>query len=724
MSRKRFFASRVVSARILARKADLLFRSRKSKHYQPGFELLEDRALLATIPVTTALDTVNAGDGVTSLREAVAEANATATHDTITFTGLTSGGPAAIVLSLGELWIREALTIDGPGAHLLTIDATGNDPTPSSNNGDGTRIFEIFDGNGTPDKAVSINGVTLTGGDAVAGGGAIFSTELLTLNASKIHNNSARSVGGAVHSTGQVTLAQSTVSGNITPARGGGIFAAGHVTLAHSTVSGNSALYGGGIYSQGAATITQSTISGNSASINGGAIYAVGGGAVTLTHSTFSGNNAGGLGGGIFNLDGPISITGSIVASNAAPVAPDVSPAFSLSVDYSLIGDTSDSGITAGTGTGNQLDVAPQLGPLANNGGPTQTHALLAGSPAIDAGNPAAAAGVGGVPLHDQRGVPFNRVLDGDGASGARIDIGAFEYGGAPPTVTAVRVGSTSWAPSFRQVADPTALDLGYLIPAGAAQLDVLPWTNINQIMLTFSKPMVTSLGDLRLRGVNTASYDALITGFGYDPGTLTATWTLSQVLPKDRYVISLNDTATDTTGSALDGEWANGADAFPSGNGIAGTDFDFNVNILPGDIVSSGAVNNGDFAAFANAFGQPSASFLRSDLNGSGGTVNNGDFSAFAPTFGTSLPAPAVAALSAASETTLTSHISAERPAFRPRVRQPLPNEWSGRGSVDRDIALERFDGTGRLTSPDKGRRETAASGSAIDVALGDLWS
>jgi predicted outer membrane repeat protein len=401
---------------------------------RPGVELLEPRRLLTTIQVTTTLDVVNSDDGLTSLREAVAEANATAEHDAIAFTGLTSGGPAAIVLSLGELWIREAVTIEGPGAHLLTIDASGNDPTPSTNDGDGSRVFEIFDGNGTPDKAVAINGVTLTGGDAVAGGGAIFSTELLTLNASTIHNNSALSVGGAVHALGPVTLAQSTLSGNSTPARGGGVYAAGDATLAHSTVSGNSGLYGGGIYSRGAVTITQSTISGNIATINGGGIYAVGGGAVTLTHSTVTGNNAAGLGGGIFNLDGPISISSSIVASNAAPAAPDVTLALSLSVNYSLIGDSSDSEITAGTGTGNLLDVDPRLGPLANNGGPTQTHALLSSSPAIDAGDPAATAGVGNVPLHDQRGAPFHRVIDGDGASGPRIDIGGIEYS-APVSV-------------------------------------------------------------------------------------------------------------------------------------------------------------------------------------------------------------------------------------------------------------------------------------------------
>ena len=120
-----------------------------------------------------------------------------------------------------------------------------------------------------------------------------------------------------------------------------------------------------------------------------------------------------------------LSISGSIIAGNtAAGGSPDLRPdpdsvAMANSVSYSLIGDTSGSGITGATGTGNLLNVNPLLGPLADNGGPTKTHALLPGSPALDAGDPAITTGV------DQRGLP--RVVDGDAVSGARIDIGAFE---------------------------------------------------------------------------------------------------------------------------------------------------------------------------------------------------------------------------------------------------------------------------------------------------------
>lgn len=302
-------------------------------------------------------------------------------------------------------------------------------------------------------------------------------------------------------------------------------------------------------------------------------------------------------------------------------------------------------------------------------------------------------------------------------------------------TVTAVRVGSTAWDPNFKQVADPTALDLGYLIPGGAAQLDVLPWTNINQIMLTFSEPTVTSLGDLRLRGVNTASYDALITGFSYDPGTLTATWTLSSALTKDRYLISLNDTATDIAGSALDGEWVNGADTFPSGNGVAGTDFNFNVNILPGDASRNGFVQSGDVTQIQNQVFQSTLGGVSTpgysiffDLNGNRFIQSNDVTLAQNRVFDTlpigspALP-PLVAGFSASSEMAQAVRTAVSRPVFRPTVRQPIVVETVSRpGLAARDAALEKLDSDGGVSSQWTSGNESAVSGSAIDAALGSL--
>jgi hypothetical protein len=126
------------------------------------------------------------------------------------------------------------------------------------------------------------------------------------------------------------------------------------------------------------------------------------------------------LGGGIWNNNDPIEISGSIVAGNTAgDGSADLEPGTgTLTVEYSLIGDAAGLSII---GPGNILNQDPMLASLADNGGPTFTHAFLPSSPAIDAGDPLAVAGVGDVPEFDQRGSPFDRVI------GDAIDIGAYE---------------------------------------------------------------------------------------------------------------------------------------------------------------------------------------------------------------------------------------------------------------------------------------------------------
>ena len=143
--------------------------------------------------------------------------------------------------------------------------------------------------------------------------------------------------------------------------------------------------------------------------------------------------------GGFFTLNGLISVSHSIIAGNYAGFgSPELFTLSSLIVaDYSLIGDTA--GLTPtqlanlNAGTGNILNQDPLLGPLVYNGGPVfadgskmLTHVLLPGSPAIDAGDPAAIAGMNGVPEFDQRGMPWGRVV------GGRIDMGAFELQANP----------------------------------------------------------------------------------------------------------------------------------------------------------------------------------------------------------------------------------------------------------------------------------------------------
>jgi hypothetical protein len=476
--------------------------------------------------------------GDMSLREATELARGSVlTAESITFaTALTSGGPATIMLTLGELAITDALSIIGPGASQLTIDARGNDPTPGMMNSDGSRVFNIGDNDHEMQFDVSISGLTLTGGDVsdFDGGGAIRNLENLTVNASTITGNAAlNGSGGGIQSGygyyGDVTVNNSTVSGNSAGTYGGGI-SAGNATVSNSTITGNSSLaVGGGIfainldvntstisansagYSGGAIfglnlnitastisdnsagysaggihgsdlTVTSSTISGNSAEGRGGGIYSYYGnlvvvsstisgnsadsgggiyqyyGELKVTNSTVSGNEAESAGGGIFNYYGMAEIEFSTITGNKAPagmgsglasdgdnstrtevhssiiagnVNSDVnflpgSPNSFRSSGYNLIG--SGNAIGRFNQTGDQTGVAdPLLGPLTDNGGPTSTHAPLVGSLAIDGGSATAVAGSGDVPMFDQRGAPYARVYDGDGASGARIDIGALE---------------------------------------------------------------------------------------------------------------------------------------------------------------------------------------------------------------------------------------------------------------------------------------------------------
>ena len=135
-------------------------------------ELLEARHLLTALMVDTHWDIEDPNDGVTSLREAIAESNNDLGPDVIFFAPSLIG--QALRLTEGQLIITDELAIVGPGADRLTLDASGNDPTPGTNNGDGSRIFHI--GNGLPDVApqVSISGLTLTGGDVAGSGGAIW----------------------------------------------------------------------------------------------------------------------------------------------------------------------------------------------------------------------------------------------------------------------------------------------------------------------------------------------------------------------------------------------------------------------------------------------------------------------------------------------------------------------------------------------------------------------
>jgi hypothetical protein len=185
------------------------------------------------------------------------------------------------------------------------------------------------------------------------------------------------------------------------------------------------------------------------------------------------------------------------------------------------------------------------------------------------------------------------------------------------PRVTGVRVGSTAWSASFM-----TALGSdGYLVPTGGHQLDALPWNNINKVSISFSEDVVVSQGDLKIYGVNVTEYG--FSDFSYNVGTHTATWGLNaQITTADKLLVVLSDSITDLVSNALDGEWADGSSTYPSGNGTAGGDFLFRMNVLPGDASQNGIVQANDWNAIRLALlsvpGDAAYSVLK-DINGNG---------------------------------------------------------------------------------------------------------
>jgi hypothetical protein len=156
------------------------------------------------------------------------------------------------------------------------------------------------------------------------------------------------------------------------------------------------------------------------------------------------------------------------------------------------------------------------------------------------------------------------------------------------PVVTGVFVAGSRWRGEFRQalaerdLADPT---YGFIIPAGAGQLTTLPWANVDQVSLRFSHDVRVTERDLGLGSSH----------FTYDPATRTATWTLRRPLAGRVELNTTNMTSIIANAQGtmqLDGEWADGADVYPSGDGAPGGGFRMMLNVLPGDVDRNGVVN------------------------------------------------------------------------------------------------------------------------------------
>ena len=291
------------------------------------------------------------------------------------------------------------------------------------------------------------NGFPFGGGE---GGGIYNDVGIVTITNSVVSNNSAGvsvefpvGTGGGISNYGTLTITNSTITSNQVYLVGGGIGNAGTLTITNSTISGNSANgqhdgqpwgRGGGI--SGGVTLTNSTLSGNYANLAGGGI--AGGG--TITNSTISGNNGGGI-----SVSGTLQIGNTILKAGASGANISNNGGSITSHGYNVC---SDNGGGYLNGPGDQLNTDPLLGPLQNNGGPTFTHELLEGSPAIDAGDP----NFTPPPYYDQRGPDFLRVRNG------RIDVGSFEVqAGTAPTPTPTSTATPTPTPTASATATATA---------------------------------------------------------------------------------------------------------------------------------------------------------------------------------------------------------------------------------------------------------------------------
>jgi len=343
-----------------------------------------------TFVVTKTADTNDgACDADCSLREAIIAANATPGDDIITLPSgtytLSIAGTDEDLAATGDLDIASNLTINGAGARTTIVNGGGID-----------RVFHI-----TGAFTVTLVNLTISGGNYFV--------------------PTTSKGGGIFNAGGTLTLTSVTVESN-TAFLGGGIYDLnGTLMISNSTIGNNSAVNGGGISSSGTLTILNSTVSGNSSEGSGAGIATSG--TTNLNNVTITNNEVWYSGGGA-GISGNANVKNTVIAGNTAVSGSPDCTATLNSQGYNLIQNTDGCTINGDT-TGNITGQSANLGPLQDNGGSTFTHALLSGSPAIDAGNPAApGSGGNACEATDQRGLSRPQ--------GDSCDMGSYEVGNLP----------------------------------------------------------------------------------------------------------------------------------------------------------------------------------------------------------------------------------------------------------------------------------------------------
>jgi CSLREA domain-containing protein len=334
----------------------------------------------------------------------------------------------------------------GGGMYNNTSSPTLTDVTFSANSA-GSYGGGMYNNTSNP----ILTRVTFSATNSATNGGGMYNynSSSLTLTDVTFSSNSATLGGGMYNDSSSPTLTNVTFSANSTTNGGGGMynFNSSSPTLTNVTFSANSATSGGGMYNNfSSPVLTDVTFSANTASTSGGGMYNFSSSSPTLTNMTFSANSAGygggmyndsssptlmnvtfsansassaaSAGGGMYNNFSSPTLTNTLIA-NSAGGGDCVNSLSTLDITSSnnLIEDSAGSNHACGLANGvngNILGQDPSLGPLANNGGFTETHALLAGSLAIDTGTNA------GCPTSDQRGASRPQ--------GPTCDIGSVEY--------------------------------------------------------------------------------------------------------------------------------------------------------------------------------------------------------------------------------------------------------------------------------------------------------
>ena len=423
------------------------------------FHIASDQSVsIAGLTFRNGIATTNDGGGIYNDHAALTLNDCTITDNVAGYGGGiynngSSNGIASLTISSSTLSDNSARLGGGIFNDGFDIGGDAILTVTNSNFGGNSADFGgcVFnDGSSLGNASLTLNDTTLSGNTAHTAGGSIYNEMVngfgtQTLNNSNLSDNSAGKSGGAIYNDqGEFfTINNCAISGNSAQKDGGGIYNDGYQGVASlainsSTLNGNSAAAGGGIFNDGQERgvtrlqISNSTFSENTASYGGGlasngfdAYYV----RVTIGNSTFSGNSASSAGAGIYNVgqrgQDTVLVTLANTILNNGPPGSNIfcNSDTILSLGYNLANDSCGNFLTS---PGDQTNTDPMLGPLQDNGGSTLTHALLPGSPAINAGDPSFTQPT----LYDQRGPGFDRVMNG------RIDIGSYEVQVSTPGQT------------------------------------------------------------------------------------------------------------------------------------------------------------------------------------------------------------------------------------------------------------------------------------------------